>query len=214
LIRKFKHQQEKRYRINQRIFASSLRILDSESKQIGVMSKDEALKLAQEQGLDLVEIAPLAKPPVAKIIDYNKFLYQQEKKKKEEKKKAKTSETKEIRLGPFMSDNDLQVMIRRGREFLEDGHKVRTVVKFRGRQITRPEFGKVTVGKFIEALSDISKVDRDPHFEGKQLISLLSPDKGAQAKKPSPPASVSETGAEQKQENKEEQTHEKNEEKN
>lgn len=178
MIKRFKHQQEKRYRINERIFASELRVLDNEGKQIGVMSKYEALKLAQEQELDLVEVAPMAKPPVAKIIDYNKFLYQEAKKKQEEKKKAKTSETKEIRLGPFMSDNDLQVMIRRGREFLEDGDKVRLVVKFRGRQITHPEFGKEVVNKVVTALADISKVDREPHFEGKQMIGLLSPDKG------------------------------------
>ncbi len=178
MIKRFKQQQEKRYRINQRIFAPELRVLDVEGKQIGVLSKFEALKLAQEQGLDLVEIAPMAKPPVAKIIDYNKFQYQLEKKKKEEKKKAKVSETKEVRLGPFMSDNDMQVMIRRGREFLEDGDKVRLVVKFRGRQITRSEFGRTTINKVVAALSDISKVDRDPHFEGRQLVALLSVEKG------------------------------------
>lgn len=175
---KFKQQQDKRYRINQRIFASQLRVIDAEGKQIGVLAKDEALALAQEQELDLVEIAPTAKPPVAKIIDFNKFLYQQEKKKKEEKRKAKVSETKEVRLGPFMSDNDLQVMIRRGREFLEDGDKVKLVVKFRGRQITRSEFGKDVMAKVIEVLSDISKVDREPHFEGRQLVGLLSVEKG------------------------------------
>jgi translation initiation factor IF-3 len=153
-------------------------VLDVEGKQIGVLSKDEALKLAQEQELDLVEVAPQAKPPVAKIIDYNKFLYQLSKKKQEEKKKAKTSETKEIRLGPFMSDNDLQVMIRRGREFLEDGDKVRLVVKFRGRQITRSDFGRQVIGKVVESLKDISKVDRDPKFEGRQMVALLSPEKG------------------------------------
>lgn len=179
MIRKSKfNQQEKRYRINQRIFASNLRVLDAEGKQIGVLSKDEALKLAQEQEMDLVEIAPLAQPPVAKIIDYNKFLYQQAKKKQEEKKKAKTSETKEIRLGPFMSDNDLQVMIRRGREFLEDGDKIRLVVKFRGRQITRSEFGRQVINKVVAALQDISKVDREAHFEGRQMVALLSVEKG------------------------------------
>jgi translation initiation factor IF-3 len=175
---KAKPQQERRYRINQRIFASPLRVLDVEGKQIGVLPKEEALRIAQEQELDLVEIAPAAKPPVAKIIDYNKFLYQLEKKKKEEKRKAKISETKEIRLGPFMSDNDLQVMIRRGREFLEDGDKLRLVVRFRGRQITRSEFGKGIIAKVIESLDDISKVDREPHFEGRQLVALLSVEKG------------------------------------
>jgi len=174
---KFK-QQEKRYRINSRIFASPLRVLDTEGKQIGVISKDEALRLAQEQELDLVEVAPTAKPPVAKLIDFNKFLYQQAKKKQEEKKKAKSSETKEIRLGPFISDNDLQVMIRRGREFLEDGDKIRLVVRFRGRQITRSEFGRNTIQKVVDALADISKIDREPHFEGKQLIAMLSVEKG------------------------------------
>lgn len=178
MIKRYKQQQqEKRYRINQRIFAQSLRVLDSESKQIGVLSRDEALKQAAEQGLDLVEIAPMAKPPVAKIIDYNKFLYQLEKKRKEEKKKAKVSETKEVRLGPFMSENDLQVMIKRVREFLEDGDKVRLVVKFRGRQITHPEFGKGIVDKVINSLASISKVDREPHFEGKQFVCVLSAEK-------------------------------------
>lgn len=179
MIKKAKFRtQEKRYRINGRIFASPLRVLDNENKQIGVLSKDEALKLAQEQELDLVEIAPTAKPPVAKLIDFNKFLYQQAKKKQEEKKKAKSSETKEIRLGPFMSDNDLQVMIRRGREFLEDGDKIRLVVKFRGRQITRSEFGRQVIQKVVDSLSDISKIDREPKFEGRQMVAMLSVEKG------------------------------------
>ena len=94
--------------------------------------------------------------------------------KREEKRKAKVSETKEVRLGPFMSENDLAVSIRRGREFLEDGDKIRIVVKFKGRQITHPEFGHEVVKKFVSALSDISKVDREPHLEGKQLIAVLS----------------------------------------
>lgn len=194
---KFK-QQEKRYRINARIFASPLRVLDVEGKQIGVISKDEALKLAQEQELDLVEIAPTAKPPVAKLIDFNKFLYQQAKKKQEEKKKAKNSETKEIRLGPFMSDNDLQVMIRRGREFLESGDKIRLVVRFRGRQITRSEFGKGIINKVVEALADISKIDREPHFEGRQMIAMLSVEKGKKHEDEDPQPS-SEPAGEQKE---------------
>lgn len=182
MIRKFKPTQKKTYRLNQRIFASPLRVIDAEGKLIGVISKFEALKLAQEQELDLVEVAPKAVPPVAKIIDFNKFLYQQEKKKKEEKKKAKTSETKEVRLGPFMSENDLQVVIRRAKEFLEEGHKIRVVLKFRGRQIVHPEFGHKTIGKLFEAVSDISKIDREAHFEGKQLVALLSAEKSKKAK--------------------------------
>lgn len=167
-------QDQKYYRVNERIFAQTLRVLDTDGKQIGVMSKADALILSEGQGLDLVEIAPAASPPVAKMIDYKKFIYQEEKKKREEKRNAKVSETKEIRLGPHMSDNDLQTMIRRTRDFLEDGDKVRLVLKFRGRQIVHPEFGHEIIRKVIMAVEGLSKVDREPHFEGKQLISLLS----------------------------------------
>lgn len=151
--------------------------MDSEGKQIGVLSRQAALQKAKEEELDLVEIAPLAKPPVVKIIDFNKFLYQEAKKKQEEKKKAKVSDTKEVRLGPFMSDNDLQVMVGRMKGFLDNGDKVRLIVKFKGRQIIHPEFGHKILGKVFDTLSDISKVDREPKLEGKQLIAIISPDK-------------------------------------
>ena len=179
MIKRYKRKEDTRrfYRVNERIFASTLRVLDSDGKQIGILSKFEALEKARSQELDLVEVAPMAKPPVAKIIDFKKFLYQEEKKKREEKKKAKSSETKEIRLGPFMSDNDLGVMIRRAREFLEAGDKVRLVVSFSGRQITHPEFGHKVLDKVLESISDISKLDRDRHLEGKKLIALISPER-------------------------------------
>ena len=166
--------QKKFYRRNERITARELRVLDHEGKQIGILDRFAALNKARELGLDLVEIAPMAKPPVAKIVDFNKFLYQEEKKKREEKKKAKVSETKEVRLGPFISDNDLQVMVRRAREFLINGDKVRFVVKFRGRQVTRPEFGFAIAKKAIAALEDVSKVEREPHMEGRQLVAIVS----------------------------------------
>ncbi len=165
------------YRTNERIFATNVRVLDGAGKQIGILSKNGALKMAQDQELDLVEIASQANPPVVKIIDFKKFLYQEAKKKQEEKRKAKVSETKEIRLSPFISDNDLQVMIRRGKEFLEDGDKVRLVLKFKGRQIIHPEFGKEILAKTIVALSEVSKIDREAHFEGRQLVALLSPER-------------------------------------
>lgn len=182
MIKKFNRNNQNKtyYRTNDRIFARELRVLDSEGKQIGVLSKEEALKVAQSQELDLVEIAPMAKPPVAKIIDFKKFLYQEEKKKREEKKKAKSSETKEVRLGPFMSENDLLVMTRRAREFLQNGDKVRLVLTFNGRQITHPEFGHKVLDKALEILSDISKVDRERKLEGRKLIILISPEKKKQ----------------------------------
>lgn len=182
MIKRYKRKEDTRrfYRVNERIFAPTLRVLDTDGKQIGILSKFEALGKARSQELDLVEVAPMAKPPVAKIIDFKKFLYQEEKKKREEKKKAKTSETKEIRLGPFMSDNDLGVMIRRAREFLEAGDKVRLVVTFSGRQITHPEFGHKVLDKTLQELSDISKLDRDRRLEGKKLIALISPERKKQ----------------------------------
>ncbi|KKQ38028.1 MAG: Translation initiation factor IF-3 [Candidatus Levybacteria bacterium GW2011_GWB1_37_8] len=180
MIRRFsKRRQDNRkfYRINDRIFASQLRVLDAEGKQIGVLTRFEALRKARELGVDLVEVAALANPPVVRIIDFKKFLYQESKKKNEEKKRSKVSETKEIRLGPFMNDHDLETMIRRGTGFLEDNNKVRLIVKFMGRQIAHPEFGKEIMQKVVSALSNLSKLERDPHFEGKQLIAILSPER-------------------------------------
>lgn len=179
MIKRFKKQARIKvfYNVNERISKDKLRVLDSEGKQIGVLNKFEAIQKARSLGLDLVEIAPNAKPAVAKIIDFKKFLYQQEKKRREERKKAKAGETKEIRLGPFMNDHDLSVMIKRGREFLGDNNKVRLVLKFIGRQIAHPEFGHEVMKKTIQALSDLSKVERDPHLEGRQLVALLSPEK-------------------------------------
>ena len=180
MIRRFnKKRQDNRkfYRINERIFASLLRVLDAEGKQIGVLSRFDALQKAKELGVDLVEVAPMANPPVVRIIDFKKFLYQESKKKNEEKKRNKVSETKEIRLGPFMNNHDLNTMIRRGTGFLENNDKVRLIVKFMGRQITHPEFGKEIMQKAISALSNLSKLEREPHFEGKQLIAILSPER-------------------------------------
>lgn len=172
------HQQDRKYyRLNERISAPTLRVIDAEGKQVGVLTRDEALRQARDLRLDLVEIAAQAKPPVVKIIDFNKFLYQEEKKKREEKRKAKVSETKEIRLGPFMSDNDLQNMVKRCREFLEDGDKVKLVVRFKGRAITRSDFGREVIQKVIAAVNDISKLDRDIRLEGKQMIGVLSPER-------------------------------------
>ena len=179
MIKRARRKPDKRkfYRINERIFAATMRVLDSEGKQIGVIGKREALEIARERNLDLVEIAPNATPPVAKIIDFNKFLYQEEKKKRDEKRKTKTTETKEVRLGPFMDEHDLKIMVKRAYEFLNDGNKVRLVVKFAGRQITHPEFGAKVIDTAISELSDVSKVEKEKRFEGRQMIAILSPER-------------------------------------
>lgn len=179
MIKRYKQRADNRkiYRVNERIFAHTLRVLNTEGKQIGIISKFEAIKKAKDLGMDLVEIAPAAKPPVAKIIDFKKFLYQEAKKSRDEKKKAKTSETKEVRLGPFMSDNDLSVMERRARDFLQNGNKIKLVVTFSGRQITHPEFGHKILDKILADLANVSKIERERHLEGKKLITIISPEK-------------------------------------
>lgn len=180
MIKRRKAQQQtkkKFYRTNERIPGATFRVIDAEGKQVGILSKAEALEQARALELDLVEISAQANPPVAKLIDFKKFLYYEDKKKREEKRKAKSTETKEVRLGPFMSDNDLGVMIKRCREFLEDGDKVKLVVKFKGREITRSQFGRDIINKVIESVSDISKTDREVHFEGRQMIAVLSPER-------------------------------------
>ena len=177
MIKKFHKQENKYYKINERIFARELRVIDSQGKQIGIMDKMAALAKAREENLDLVEITATTNPPIAKIIDFNKFLYQESKKKQEEKKKAKVSETKEVRLGPFMSDNDIQTMVSRARGFLEDGNKVKFVVKFRGRQIIRSNFGFELLAKVFKTLEDVSKVDKEPRLEGKQILAIVSPER-------------------------------------
>lgn len=162
--------------------APTLRVLDAEGKQVGILPRAEALQLARDQELDLVEISGSANPPVVKIVEFNKFLYQVEKKKREEKRKAKVSETKEVRLGPFMGAADLENMRQRAQGFLEEGDKVRLVLKFRGRQITHPEFGHETLQKMIIGLADVSKVEREPKLEGKQIIAIISPERKKHAK--------------------------------
>lgn len=138
------------------------------------MSIDEARKLSDEQELDLVEIAPMAKPPVARLIDYSKFLYQLKKKKQEEKKKSVTSETKQIRMGPFIGDHDLDIKVKRAKEFFDDGDKVKFEVRFRGREFTKKELGEQVLRKVITKLEDVAKVEREPHMEGRQMVTILS----------------------------------------
>lgn len=174
--------QKQLFRINERISAPTLRVLDAEGKQVGVLSRQEALQMARDQEVDLVEITGSANPPVVKLINFNKFLYQIEKKKREEKRKAKVSETKEVRLGPFMGTADLENMRQRAQGFLEEGDKVRLVLKFRGRQIIHPEFGHEILQKMIGGLADVSKVEREPRLEGKQIIAIISPERKKHAK--------------------------------
>lgn len=133
-----------------------------------------AREMSLEQELDLVEISPNAVPPVVKLIDYKKFVYQQKKKKQEEKKASKKSETKEIRFGPFISKHDLEIKLGRAKEFLNDGHKVKFVIKFAGRAITKQDIGRNLLLSIIEKMQDILKVEKEIHMEGRRMILLVS----------------------------------------
>lgn len=168
-------QRGKYYRINYNIYAPTVRLLDEKNKQIGIFSRDEALRRAREQGVDLVEIAPLAKPPVCKTIDFKKFKYLESKKERETKKKTKNAELKQIMLSPFIGEHDFLTKQERGREFLSDGHRLKVVVRFKGRQLGKKEFGFNLVNKLITNLGEVSTVDRPPHFEGPMLVAQLIP---------------------------------------
>ena len=166
------------YQLNQYIRAKEVRVVDEEGKQLGVMPISEALKLAQEEGVDLVEVAPKITPPVAKLIDFAKFKYQERRKHQLAKKKgSKGQDLKEIRFTPFIAENDFQIRLKRARAFLEEGNRVNLVVKFVGRQITRKEFGVGLIKRACQSLEDLATMDREPSLKGKLLIPTLSPAK-------------------------------------
>lgn len=174
----WKRQFQKRgkyYRLNYNIVSPTLRVLDETGKQIGVFSKDEALRRAREQGLDLVEIAPKAQPPVCKIIDFKKFKYLESKKERENKKKTKNVELKQITLSPFIQEHDLLTKAARGKEFLKDGNKLKLIVKFKGRQLAKKEFGFSIINKFIESIREFGTIERPVHLEGPMVVASLIP---------------------------------------
>lgn len=151
-------------------------MISQDGKQLGIFSPKEALEKASEAGLDLVEIAPRANPPVAKIIDFTKFKYEQEKKEREAARKQKRgAELKEVWLTPFMGDKDYETRVDRVKEFLTDGHKVRVVIKFKGPQMQRRDQGYKLAGRTVEDAESISDVDQEPRFFGRQLVFTLTP---------------------------------------
>lgn len=172
----------KYYRLNYQITAPQVRLLDETGKQIGVLDKVEALKRAQAEQKDLVEIAPNAKPPVVKLIDFKKFKYLEAKKEREGRKNVKHVGMKEIRLSPFMGDHDFKTRVGQGMEFLKDGNQLKISLPFRGREITHKEFGMAMIQKAITNLAEVSKVVRAPFFEGKVLVAVLTSSKEAAKK--------------------------------
>ena len=165
----------KETRINEEIRDKELRVIDETGEMIGIMSRDEALKLAEEKKLDLVNISPNAKPPVCKILDYGKYRYEMQKREKEAKKKQKTMQVKEIRLSTFIEDHDIQVKAKTACKFLEDGDKVKVSLRFRGREKDYTARGREVMDKFAEVCSAVSTIDKKPTFEGRSLTMFLAP---------------------------------------
>ncbi|MCP9750631.1 translation initiation factor IF-3 [Ferruginibacter sp. HRS2-29] len=177
---RFKKEQQQEHRTNHMIKVPEVRLI-GENIEPGVYSLQDAMRIAKDQELDLVEISPGANPPVCRIIDYNKFLYEEKKKKKEMKAKAKTSEVKEIRFTPNTDDHDFEFKVKHAEKFLKDGDKVKAHVQFKGRAIMFKERGELLLLKFADSLKDVGALEGLPKMEGKRMLVMFAPK--AQSKK-------------------------------
>ena len=160
--------------INEQIRDKEVRVVGEDGEQLGIMSSKEAQKLADEAGLDLVKIAPTAKPPVCKIVDYGKYKYEQTRREKEAKKKQKVIEVKEIRLSPNIDTNDLNTKSNAARKFLTKGDKVKVSLRFRGREMAHMAKSKYILDDFAESLKDIANIDKPSKVEGRSMVMFLS----------------------------------------
>lgn len=160
--------------INEQIRDREVRVIGEDGQQLGVMSSRDAMKLAEEAGVDLVKIAPTAKPPVCRIVDYGKFRYEQTRKEKDAKKKQKTTEVKELRLSPNIDTNDLNTKVNAARKFLSKGDKVKITLRFRGREMAHMNSSKHILDDFAQALSDICVVEKPPKVEGRSMTMFLT----------------------------------------
>ncbi len=173
---------DKYTRLNEQIRASELRVIDEDGNQLGVLSRHEALRAAEEAGLDLVEISPNANPPVAKIVDYGKYNYQRTKQLQKNKRNMRVSEVKQMRFGLKISDHDMGVKLRKVQSFLDDGDKVKMVIVYRGRENAHRELGFQLAERIIDSFGDRIAVDQKPELAGKQLSFMIRSAKNAQTK--------------------------------
>jgi len=150
-------------------------VIAPDGSQMGILDLESALNAAQEQGLDLVEVAPMARPPVVRIMDYGKFKFEQAKQARIAKKKQHVIQLKEVKYRPGIEDHDFETKTRHARRFLEEGNKVKVTLMFRGRQIAHPEIGRAVVDRVSEELADIAKVESDAKMEGKSMTMILTP---------------------------------------
>ena len=161
-------------RTNRQIRVGEVRIVDDDGQQVGVMPTEQALRRAEEAGLDLIEVAASASPPVCRIADLGKFRFEQDKRARDAKKNQHVSEVKEVRLRPRTDEHDLQVRVRAARRFLEDGHKVKVEVRFRGREASHPEIARAQIASIAEGVADIAMVEPAPSLEGRTMFALLA----------------------------------------
>lgn len=171
------------HEINEEILDKELRVISDTGEQLGIMSAEEALKLAEEKELDLVKISPAAKPPVCKIMDYGKFRFEQSKREKEAKKNQRVMEVKEIRMSPGIGDNDLNTKLKSAQKFLADGDRVKVSIRFRGREMAHTNIGEVILRDFAAKCSEIANLDKEPKLEGRNMSMFLSPKSAAALKK-------------------------------
>ncbi|MCX8501505.1 MAG: translation initiation factor IF-3 [Alphaproteobacteria bacterium] len=162
-------------RVNEEIRLNSLRLVDQDGEMVGIVTIAEALSRAAQAGLDLVEIAPTAEPPVCKILDYGKFKYEEQKRKNEARKKQKIIEIKEIKLRPTIDDHDYEVKLRAMQRFLEEGDKVKVTLRFRGRELAHQDLGMQVLVRVKDDLESLSKIEQMPRMEGRQMIMLIAP---------------------------------------
>ncbi len=171
------------HRINFRIRVPEVRLIDEDGGQLGVFITREALRRAEDAGLDLVEISPMARPPVCKIMDYGKFKYEQAKKKHEQRKKQVVVHIKEIKLRPSTDEHDFQTKLKHIKRFLEEGNKVKVTIRFRGREMAHLDLGHERMRRIIEEVKDLGEAESHPKLEGKQLMIMLSSAKRQDEKK-------------------------------
>ena len=166
---------QQRTRVNRQIRISPVRVIANNGDQLGVLTVDEALAMAQEQGLDLVEVAPLARPPVVKIMDYGKFKFEQAKAARAAKKKQHVIHLKEVKFRPGIDDHDFEFKTRHAREFLQQGNKVKVTMMYRGRQMAHVELGRDVLDRVAAELKDVGKIELEPKLEGRNMTMVLAP---------------------------------------
>lgn len=164
-------------RVNEEIKAAKVRLIDANNENRGVVSIKEALAVAEEEGLDLIEVSPQANPPVCKVLDFGKYRYEQQKRKNEAKKNQKTVEIKELKLRPMIESHDYDVKLKQAKKFLEQGNKVKLTMRFKGRELNASDLGKQVLLRIIDDLGESCKVDAEIKLEGKQMTAMVAPNK-------------------------------------